>query len=78
MRNFDFESDVEALNEYKEENRVGEAMDMIDRIFSYADTNPKFNTEFVESIQEQIDKTDEVTERQFAALERIINKWGIE
>lgn len=51
----------------------------IDMILEWADEKDRdFDTEFVESLQNHLDAFGYLTKAQEAALDNIIEKWGIE
>jgi hypothetical protein len=49
---------------------------MIEQILEWAQDNPHFDTSFVESLQEQL-TYKELSDAQIAALENIMERWGI-
>lgn len=49
----------------------------IDAILDWAENNPSFNTNFVESLSEQLDGGKDLTEIQEAALNKIIKSFRI-
>ena len=51
--------------------------DLIDAVLSWADTNPEFDPEFVESLGEYYEKKGELTDSQRRALVSIAEKWKI-
>lgn len=54
-----------------------EALDMIEAILTWAESHPKFDTGFVHSVEAWIREDHDVTERQFDALDRIIEGFRI-
>lgn len=50
----------------------------IDMILEWADEHPEFDAEFVEDLQDKFETYGRLTENQEAALDNIIEKWGIE
>ena len=44
-------------------------------IFDYAEENPHFQTDFVESLFEQFQRESSLSEKQYLALENIHEKW---
>lgn len=50
----------------------------IQAIFDFGDGNENFNTAFVESVNEQFLKVENLTERQMLAIDNIIRKWEIQ
>ncbi len=54
------------------------AEEKIKMILEWADEEtPEFDTGFVESLQDQLEKKDFLTDAQEEALGNIIDKWGI-
>ena len=54
------------------------AEEKIKMILEWADEEkPEFDTGFVESLQDQLEKKDFLTDAQEEALDNIIDKWGI-
>lgn len=60
------------------EKQVKEDEHNIALIMDWASEHPEFDTEFVERLSEQLDKRGYLTEKQSAALENIIERFGIE
>lgn len=50
----------------------------IDLVLRWAETEPDFDTSFVDSLDEFIERRGMLTEGQRSALDNIIEKWGIE
>lgn len=51
---------------------------MLKRVQLFARSRPDFDTTFVDSLQSQLEERGFLTERQMAALNKIINTWSIE
>lgn len=51
---------------------------LFQRIFDYAADNSSFDTSFVDSVYEYFEKEGDISDKQYQALERITDKWGIE
>lgn len=49
----------------------------IERILEWAEENPKFDTEFVERLQDQLDRAGELSVDQIRALDNILERWRI-
>lgn len=54
-----------------------ECKDKIDRILEWAEAHSQFDTEFVERLDDQLDRTGELSVDQIRALDNIIEKWHI-
>lgn len=52
--------------------------EMVQLVLDWAESHPKFDTSFVESLAESLEEFDELTPNQRAALENIIAKFHIE
>lgn len=50
----------------------------IEMVLEWAKDKPKFDTEFIESLNEFFENNGHLTESQEDALDNIIHKWGIE
>lgn len=61
-----------------DEDQVDEAQDLIDRIMSWAKSHAKFDTSFVDGMQQQYEDKGSLSEKQLAALRNIISKWHID
>lgn len=51
--------------------------ELIEEILEYASTRPKFDTDFVISVQDALSEYGSLTENQRAALEKIYNRYRI-
>lgn len=51
---------------------------MIDDIYDYASDHPNFDTEFVDSLQEQLQRKSYLSVAQMEALENIMERFRIE
>jgi hypothetical protein len=54
-----------------------DAQDLLDVIYDFAASHPAFETDFVDSLQNQLDERGYLTRNQMSALRRIITKWHI-
>ena len=61
-----------------EEDQVDEAQALIDRILNWAKSHAKFDTSFVDGMQQQYEDKGLLSEKQLAALRNIISKWHID
>lgn len=52
--------------------------DRIDMVMEYASEHPRFDTTFIESLQDALNQYGSLTHGQSAALDNIIAKFGIE
>ena len=55
-----------------------EAQNLLDIVYNYAKTHDEFDTDFVDSLQNQFDDRGHLTETQLTALRNIIAKWRME
>jgi hypothetical protein len=53
------------------------AQEMIDLILEYARTHPDFDTDFVEQMQDWLGSGRELTDGQYSALERIVERYRL-
>lgn len=53
------------------------AQEMIDRILAWASRHPQFDSDFVESLDAQLQDRGWLSEKQIEGLKRIINNWHI-
>lgn len=62
------------------EDYAHEAGDLVDRIKNWIDEKDmtEFNTEFIDSIEDQIEKEKPISQNQLTALENICKSWRIE
>lgn len=65
--------DPKATNEDKETSKY--ISHLFKEIFEYADDNPNFNLEFVDSVYEQFEKNGTLSEKQYTAIENIYENW---
>ena len=49
----------------------------IDAVMDWAEETPHFNVEFVEKLQQDLQVKGELSEKQEAALDNIIDKWRV-
>jgi DNA polymerase-3 subunit epsilon len=54
------------------------ARSLIESIYDFANEQPDFDTDFVDSLSSQLDERGYLTDRQIAALNNIVERWGIE
>lgn len=54
-----------------------DAREMIELILGWAEDKPMFDTSFVEKLSDKLDDGKELSDKQVAALENIIEKWDI-
>ena len=55
-----------------------EALEKVEAILEWASERPDFDTDFIDSLYERLEKGFSLTDGQETALENIIEKWGIE
>lgn len=51
---------------------------LFEKIFDFANEHSDFNTEYVDSVYEYFEREGDISDKQYKALERICDKWGIE
>lgn len=49
-----------------------------EKLFEFASEHPEFDTEFIDSVYKYFEENNDVSDRQFQALDRVIEKWGID
>lgn len=66
-------------NKTRGERTRGEQDDfeLLEKIFEWAEQNPKFNTNFIESLRHHLERFGELSNPQREACENICEKWGI-
>ena len=58
-------------------NRYDEIEKLFEQIYEYAADNSDFNLEYVDSVYNYFEKHGDISDRQFQALERVIEKWSM-
>ena len=55
-----------------------EAQELIERILDWATSNPHFNTDFVEKLENDLEARGRLSQKQIEALENIADRWEID
>lgn len=71
-------SSDEEDEEDEDQEDYGDELELIERILTWAEGQPSFDTSFVESMQERIENGRGLTPNQSAALENIVDSWNID
>ena len=62
----------------RDDDNSDEASTLIERIMDWAESNPHFNTDFVEKLADDLETKGRLTQRQIDSLHNIIEKWRVD
>jgi DNA polymerase III epsilon subunit-like protein len=60
------------------DDNYSEANDLIERIMDWAESNPDFDTDFVEKLADDLETKGRLTQRQIDSLHNIIERWRVD
>lgn len=59
------------------EERHDTLEEKFEKIFQFAAENPDFETDFVDSVYEQFERNGDISNKQYTAINKICERWGI-